>query len=139
MTSSGATSMGTPSGPSGALSTGFWYMLGIKIVWLMVGLLCSREHRSPWRQALCAHERQNRRVVAAAGNSGSSSHQHSAPSPPAVVQAAAQHHTHRMHLPTQPSPPCSPDLEVKGAVDTILLCAEDGGKVLSHAGSAHGP
>lgn len=52
MTSSGATSTGMPSGPSGALSTGFWYMLGIRMVWLIVGLLCRREHLSPWRQAL---------------------------------------------------------------------------------------
>lgn len=27
---------------------------------------------------------------------------------------------------------CSPDLEVEGAVDTILLCSKDGGKVFSH-------
>jgi len=27
-------------------------MFGIRMVWLMVGLLCKREHLSPWRQAL---------------------------------------------------------------------------------------
>lgn len=27
-------------------------MLGTSMVWLIVGLLCKREQRSPWRQAL---------------------------------------------------------------------------------------
>ena len=31
---------------------GFWYMLCSRMVGLMVGRLCSREQRSPWRQAL---------------------------------------------------------------------------------------
>ena len=42
---------GRPSAPSGALSTGFVYMLWKRRVGEMVGRLCRREQRSPWRQA----------------------------------------------------------------------------------------
>ena len=48
----GSTGMGRPSGPSGAFRMGFWYMLCSRMVGLMVGRLCRREQRSPWRQAL---------------------------------------------------------------------------------------
>ncbi len=48
----GSTAGGRPSGPGGMLIAGFWYMFCSRMVWLMVGLLWIREHRSPCRQAL---------------------------------------------------------------------------------------
>ena len=45
---------GMPSGPGGTVSAGLMYMFCIRIVGLMVGRLCSREQRSPCRQALLA-------------------------------------------------------------------------------------
>lgn len=91
------------------------------MVWLIVGLLCNREQRSPWRQAL----------PEAATQAGSISIADSAgvcAVPEVPLPQLGQLH----QRPTMFSLFSLPNLEVKRAVDTILLCAEDGGQVLSH-------
>jgi hypothetical protein len=105
--------MGRPSAPSGALTTGFWYMLGSRIVWLMVGLLCRREHLSPWRQHLRAGE-------VAECHRGAHDRGHTRPGGRQDGRGTCAGDR--------------PDLEVEGAVHAVLLGTEDGRKMLSHGG-----
>lgn len=138
MISSAATCRGRPSGPKGALSTGFWYILGMRIVWLMVGLLCRREHLSPCRQALRGSDKGKRAGHTCFSNQDQSLER--------LCGAGCDHAGCRARVPaagaccssTAHTAHCAaPDLVVKRTVDTILLRAEDACQVLSH--SSRGP
>jgi hypothetical protein len=88
----------------------------------MVGLLCSLEHLSPWRQALWPASRGATTAAAAQQQL----RQQQAPiclGSPVEGPTVQEKQDHALHI---------PDLEVKRAVDTVLLSPKDAGKMLSH-------
>ena len=132
--------MGRPSGPRGAFRMGFWYMLCSRMVGLMVGRLCRREQRSPWRQALrkmrCkeqGHERGQPRLAWAGIRLASAC---CACLPACLLRCKAPEPLLTTRSwPLKRTGICLPDFEVEGAVDAVLLGTEDAGQVVCHGGA----
>ena len=101
-------------------------MLASRSVGEMVGRLCRREQRSPWRHALQGSRRRDGRGVSveAAGCSHAT---------PCLLSSTALQCSRPLCTAARLA---LPNFEVKGAVDTILLRAEDASQMVGHGCSA---